>query len=332
MTTSSHFMQRSALFVLCLALLIPTLSYARNGDDWVLVQRFQSQLKKAQTGDANAMYEVARMYERGRGTEPDIHQAMRWFEQAANKGQNDARAQLGVLYLDGEGVKRDTHKALELLKPAAEKGNATAQYNLGQMYEHGEGVRHDLNQARYWYKLAAGNGFYLAVNRLKSLERVQTNTERAKKHSRPASSDSPAQILMRTVLQAKWQHAGRPSGFLPSTITRCRLSKNGHSVSCKSGAQERKSYDAVIDYSTEATLSAFNNADVFKVHYVNTVLKVKPIVRRQVTGDNSSPHRPPNIPLGKQTVTHQLRCELKSVDQLTCTKDNNVVETYIRAK
>lgn len=332
MTASSPSLQRSVLwFLFCTALLLPGLSHARNGDDWVLVERFKSQMKKAQAGNPDAMYEVARMYERGRGTAPDIQQAVHWFEKAVAKGKNNARAQLGALYLSGKGVRRDLGKAWALLRAAAEKGNATAQYNLAQMYEHGEGVRHDLNQARYWYKKAAGNGYYLAVNRLKTLKQPPGNVQQGKR-SRPTSSDSPAQILMRTVLQTKWQHAGQPSAFLPSANTRCQQSKGGRSVICKSGIQKRKSYDAVIDYSTEATLSGFNNTDVFRIHYVNTVLKVKPIVRRRVEGDQSTPRRPPNIPLGKQRVTHQLRCKLKSVNQLVCTKDKNLVVTYTGEK
>ncbi|MEJ2389933.1 MAG: tetratricopeptide repeat protein [Gammaproteobacteria bacterium] len=336
--TPSHspFLRALLYIVVSILLFQPCLSLARNGDDWVLVERFKAQLKRAQAGNPNAMYEVAHMYERGRGTPPDIHQAVQWFERASAKGQADASAQLGVLYLEGNGVKRSLQKALHLLKPVAETGNATAQYYLGQMYEQGKGVRHDLGQAEYWYRQAAKSGHYLAIDRLKLLARAKEKSRHrqsvasSKLRSRAAKTDSPAMVLMRTVLQAKWQKAGRPSSFLPSASTHCRRQHN-RAVTCKSGVQERKTYDAVVRYSTNATLSGFKNADTFEVSYVNTVLKVKPVVRHQLDGSTTT-RRPPNIPLGKQSVTHTLRCELKSVNQLVCVKDNNMTDTFTRAK
>lgn len=332
--THRHILRTSLWLVFCISMFHPCLSLALNGDDWVLVQRFQTQLKSAQAGKPSAMYEVAWMYEFGRGTEPDPDKAVQWYERAISKGQNNARAQLGVMYFDGSGVKRDLRKALSLLKPAAEKGDATAQYYLGQMYEQGAGLRHDQNQAIYWYKLAAGNGYYLAIDRLKTLQRRQASATRSATTSpsrqAPAQADSPALVLMRTVMQAKWQKNGKPSGFLPSSTTHCQRQKN-KVVICRSGTQKSRTYDAEVSYYTDATLSGFDNADAFQVTYVNTVLKVNPIVRHQLDGSTTS-RRPPNIPLGRQSVTHTVRCELKSVNQLSCLKDNNLTDTFNRAK
>lgn len=320
----------------CIVLFQPCLSQARNGDDWVLVQRFQAQLKQAQSGDPSAMFEVARMYERGRGTKPSMSQAIHWYQRAIAKGQNNALAQLGVIFFDGKGVKQDRRKALSLLKPAAEKGNATAQYYLGRMYEQGQGLRRDLDQAKYWYRLAAKNGYYLAIDRLKVLKHTEANPSRTQaataRAPRNASKvDSPAQVLLRTIMKAKWVHNGRASSFLPSASTKCHR-KNNQLITCKSGEQQRNIGDAIISYTSDATLSGFTNADAFQVAYVNTVTKVKPVAKPGVDGQTTTPRRPPNIPIGKQSVTHKLRCELHSINKLVCVKDNNVTDVYTRAK
>ena len=320
-------------------------SLARNGDDWVLVDRFNAQEKLAQAGNPDAMYEIGRMYERGRGTEPDMQKAIQWYERALAKGQNDARAHLGVLYFEGSGVKRDLKRAVSLIQPAAEKGNPTAQYYLGHMYESGEGLRRDLDQAIHWYKKAAASGHYLAVARLKALEaqenasplREETTVRkptRANPPPRPVRSaqiDSPAKVLLQAVLDAKWERRGRPAGFLPSSNSTCREQSRA-TIVCQSGEEQRNTGDAIITYVTEATLAGFNNNDQFTVNYYNNVHKVVPVARPSLDGDTPAPKVAPNIKLGKQSVVHKLRCELQSVDTLFCVKDNNVNLTYTRVK
>lgn len=340
---SVHATFLALIALVCILCLHPAVSLARNGDDWVLVERFQSQEKLAKAGDASAMYEIARMYELGRGTEPDMTKAVQWYEQAFNKGQNNARAHLGVLYFEGSGVTRDIKKAISLLQPAAQAGNPTAQYYLGHMYEQGVGLRHDINQAIFWFKKAANSGHYLAVARLKALENVQSSsppssqialkTQRPNPPARPikaAQIDSPAQVLQQTVMNAKWQRDGRPTGFLPSANATCSQ-KSGH-ITCRSGEQKRNTGDAIITYVTEATLTGFNNADQFEVNYYNNVRKVQPVARPSLDDEAPVIRKPPNIPLGKQSVVHKLRCEMQTVDRLVCVKDNNSTQTYTRVK
>ncbi|MBI1422480.1 MAG: hypothetical protein GC149_03365 [Gammaproteobacteria bacterium] len=322
-----------SLFALAACLYTPVLSQARDGDDWVLVERYQSQLKLAQGGNADAMYEVARMYERGRGTEPSMAKAIDWYERAMSKGQNNARAHLGVLYFEGEGVKRDVKKAIDLLSPAANAGNPTAQYYLGYIYEQGEGLHRDANQAMLWYRKAANGGNYLAVARLNSLERASsatTTTKRSEPVNAPRPADSPATVLLQTVMNTKWQRNGRPTGFLPSSNSTCN--QTNRVITCQSGEQKRNTGDAVITYVTESTLSGFTNSDQFKATYYNNVHKVDVVERPSLDGETPVKRRPPNIKLGKQSLEHKLSCELESVDKMVCIKDNSITEIYTRGK
>lgn len=332
MTPPLYLSLRKLLWVLvCVMCLLPNLSQALDGDDWVLVQRFHSQLKQARAGNPSAMYNIGQMYELGRGTEPNANKAVQWYERAINKGQNNARAHLGAMYFDGSGVKRDLQKALGLLNPAAKQGSATAQYYLGRMYEHGQGVRRNIALAIYWYKQAANNGYYLAADRLKALQRSPQPSQTTVASHIKTKPESSAQQLLRIILQTKWQTNNRPSSFLPSAVTQCR-ERPDLVVTCKSGEQQRNTGDAIISYTTDSTLSGFNNAATFQATYVNTVVKVKAVVRPRLDGETLAPRHPPNIPLGKQPLTHTLRCALQSIDRLVCIKDNNMTFTYTRAK
>jgi hypothetical protein len=199
-----------------------------------------------------------------------------------------------------------------------------------------------------WYKKAAESGHYLAVARLKALEneasspplREDTGQAATPPPARPnpsprsaqqAKPDSPAQVLLQTIKDAKWERNGRPVGFLPSTNSTCTVPARAV-ISCQSGEENRKTYDAVITYVTESTLAGFNNNDQFTLNYNNNIHKIQPIARPSIDGEATVAKAPPNIKLGKQSVVHKLRCELQSVDKLFCVQDNNVSLTFTRAK
>lgn len=63
-------------------------------------------------GDADAQYQLARMYLDGVGTERDARQAARWLSLAAQKGQYRAQALLGGLLFKGDGVPRQPARGL----------------------------------------------------------------------------------------------------------------------------------------------------------------------------------------------------------------------------
>ncbi len=63
-------------------------------------------------GDADAQFELARMYHDGIGGEANSRLAARWYKLAARKGHAGAQAQFGLLLLKGEGMRRDSVKGL----------------------------------------------------------------------------------------------------------------------------------------------------------------------------------------------------------------------------
>jgi S1-C subfamily serine protease len=62
-------------------------------------------------------------------------EAMRWFRQSAEKGNNDAMVRLGVMYANGWGVEQDFTEALRWYRQAAERGNLQAMRYLADSDE-----------------------------------------------------------------------------------------------------------------------------------------------------------------------------------------------------
>lgn len=105
--------------------------------------------------DAEAQYNLGVMYDNGFGVARDEHQAISWYQKAANQGYAMAQFNLGMMYEDGQGVAQDYHQAFTWYQKAAHQGHAKAQNALGLLYVEGKGVPQDFRQARFWWNKAA---------------------------------------------------------------------------------------------------------------------------------------------------------------------------------
>jgi TPR repeat protein len=116
----------------------------------------------AESGDANAQYDLAWMYDTGGDNKilaKDTRKAAEWYEKAAVQGHGKAQAGLGLLYVNGDGVPRDYVKAVDWLQKASAQGNADAQLNLGWLYRDSKGIPKDPAKAFEWWQNAAERGF-----------------------------------------------------------------------------------------------------------------------------------------------------------------------------
>jgi TPR repeat protein len=113
---------------------------------------------KAESGNAQAMVQLASAYEKGEGAPRDSEQAITWFTKAADAGDSYAMYRLGRLYATGSGVPKDYVEAFDWYKRASAVGNSDAMYDLGHAYETGSGVREDVQQAVIWYTKAYQHG------------------------------------------------------------------------------------------------------------------------------------------------------------------------------
>ncbi len=125
----------------------------------------------ARQGHALAQLELGRVYLAGKGAEPDPAEAAKWLEQAAAQGQAEAQTLLAGLYLSGEGVARDGARAGHWFRAAAEQGDPKAMYELGRIFAGGRLAPQDLAEAYMWFTLAAERGQEEARLALEQLNR-----------------------------------------------------------------------------------------------------------------------------------------------------------------
>ena len=145
------------------AALDPTVAQTHNSLGAVHVQggRFEEAVAafrealELQPDYPEAQFNLAQLYDRGRGVAADPAEAARRYRAAAEQEHAGAQVNLGGMFRDGRGVDRDDAEAARWYRRAAERGQPFAQFNLAQMYAAGEGVQQDDVAAYMWYSVAA---------------------------------------------------------------------------------------------------------------------------------------------------------------------------------
>lgn len=112
----------------------------------------------AEQGDAQAQFEVGRMYAEGLGVPKDYSEAVKWYRKAVKQNNADAKAWLSDLYIYGYGVELNYEEALKLIRESVAQGNAYGMNNMGYMYQYGYGVEKNQKEAVQWYRKAAELG------------------------------------------------------------------------------------------------------------------------------------------------------------------------------
>ncbi len=95
--------------------------------------------KAAGAGDAEAIFELGQLYEKGIGVEQDVARAIELYEKAAAADFADAINDLGFLYFSGgTGVRKDMGKAIGFFRRAAELRQPEAMFNYAALIDDGE--------------------------------------------------------------------------------------------------------------------------------------------------------------------------------------------------
>ena len=132
--------------------------------------------KAVELGNKSAMNNLAWMYEKGQGVSQDYAKAIELYKKAIEFGNLGAMNNLAWMYQEGQGVSQDYVKAIELYKKAIELGNASSMYNLARLYEKGQGVSQDYKRAIELYEMAANLGMSEAKEQIKILkEKINAN-------------------------------------------------------------------------------------------------------------------------------------------------------------
>src|SRR4029077_17278294 len=123
----------------------------------------------AESGDAQAQFELGRAYEDGKGVAQDDERAVQWFRKSAEQGNAQAQNSMGVMYAQGRGVQGDREEAIRWYRQAAKQGQLEAIYNIAISYYNGEGVEANLNDAATWMMVASRGGDAQATEVLKQI-------------------------------------------------------------------------------------------------------------------------------------------------------------------
>lgn len=316
-------------FLFCLSISLPL---SANQSDWVLVERFDKQLSAANTGKLKAMYDVGRLYERGRGVDINLAEATKWYQKASNSGQHNAQARLGIMYFEGRGVKQNYKKALQLLNTAAKNKVPSAQFQLANMYELGTGVPQDLKKAIYWYSESDKYGYYLAkdrIIRLKNLPASKAGTinRTATKKTRPTVRSATPSAILNTITKGQWFKRKKAVGYLPSNISNC-VNGTASTLHCISTSQERSTGTEIISYYIESRIT-IKSKSAFNIVYSNNVLKVEPLSVEDGDGDLIE-KTASRIKTGKQGKKRKLSCRIKNKNIISCTKGSSSFDLVSR--
>lgn len=135
-------------------------------------------IKNANNGIAADQNRLGVMYENGRYVKKDLHQAVNWYEKAAEQNNAWGLYNLGELYYSGKYFNQDYTMARELYEKAAKQNHSEAQNKLGIIYDNGYGVGIDSKEAFKWFEKAANNGFHWAQSNLANMYYNGIGTEK----------------------------------------------------------------------------------------------------------------------------------------------------------
>jgi TPR repeat protein len=109
----------------------------------------------AQSGRAEAAYELGLDYDLGTSGPEDTTSALSWYRRAAEAGLPAAEFNVAVMLDAGRGTARDPSDAAQWYAKAAAHGHARAAYDLGQLYAAGDGVPRNTAAAAAWFTQAS---------------------------------------------------------------------------------------------------------------------------------------------------------------------------------
>lgn len=113
----------------------------------------------ADTGNAQAQFELGERFHFGRGVPKDSTEAVSWWQKAAVQKFPQAEVRLGVAYGEGDGVPKNEQEGIKLFQAAADSGLPLAQVALGSSYFFGDAVPKNYQETFRWFKAAANQGW-----------------------------------------------------------------------------------------------------------------------------------------------------------------------------
>lgn len=134
-----------------------------------------ARLREAQKGSPQAMYDVGRALQFGRGVPLDLQGAQKWYRLAIEKGHVLAKCALADWLLCHEGEKKPScEEALSLFTSASKEGSSLASSRLAYLHLHGFICKRDPQRAVELFEVAISQGCTESPLTLSQLLRVGT--------------------------------------------------------------------------------------------------------------------------------------------------------------
>ena len=130
----------------------------------------------AESGDADASFNLGQAYRLGRGVQTNLGAAQLWLDRAARKDHLDAQATLGLLLFESG----NRQGGLRWLKMAAERGEPRALLVYGTALFNGDGVPRNPVLAYAYVSRAAAQGLAPAKETLAEMDRILPLEQRRK--------------------------------------------------------------------------------------------------------------------------------------------------------
>lgn len=122
-------------------------------DQETMLKWFEQTAEK--TNNDDMMAGIGYIYtNKERASRQDYANAMKWSMRCAEHGNPTGYYNVGYLYANGLGVKEDDAKGFEWIMKAAEKGDKVAMRTIGDFYEKGQGVSRNPEKAAEWHAKA----------------------------------------------------------------------------------------------------------------------------------------------------------------------------------
>lgn len=307
-------------------------------------QRLAKAQAQAESGDAEAQYNLGNMLLTGTGTAVDLRQAEIWLQRAASQGLDKAQFKLGHLHYVTLGESSDNTVAFDWFSKAAATGYAPAMYYLGDMYANGSGVNQDYKAARSWYEKAGAAGFSLAGQALRDLDEriVRESSRRAAEAAAKAEAELAATVRadsaatpagpaaaseeqrspLERLRDTQWKIGLSQARFLPSRVNHCETTAD--SLVCYSRELARPDQPQV-NYKVKSIIRSNGGADRFKIVYRELILQP---LAEQSAGPSENGEIDTPVTYGWQAA-HTLNCTLADPTHLTCVEDNGVVQEFV---
>ncbi|HIC41977.1 MAG TPA: sel1 repeat family protein [Pelagibacterales bacterium] len=91
--------------------------------------------QRAYTGDAEAQYALANIFQKGIHVQKNTKHAFYWYQSAAHQGNLLAQYNVWFAYLTGEGIQANTQQANKWFARASLKNSRSAQSIVAQLLD-----------------------------------------------------------------------------------------------------------------------------------------------------------------------------------------------------